>query len=132
MQKIYHQLNAQKWLILFWIFFSLVTFFLLVELAPKPQKIPHLDKIQHAVIFIILMLLAAMAWKPHSHWPANKRLAAALILYGASTELLQGIFTITRQASVYDWLADCVGIAIGLLIFAFYKKYREISHDFRV
>ncbi len=117
MQKIYHQLNAQKWPIIFWGFFSLVTFFLLIELAPKPQKIPHLDKIQHAVIFTILTLSAAMAWKPHRYW-----LAAALILYGASTELFQGLFTVTRQASVYDWLADCVGIAIGLLIFALYKK----------
>ncbi len=122
MQKIYHQLNAQKWPILFWFFFSLVTFLLLIELAPKPQKIPHLDKIQHAVIFIILMLSAAMAWKPHRYW-----LASALILYGASTELFQVLFTITRQASVYDWLADCVGIAIGLLIFVLYKKHREIK-----
>ena len=117
MQKIYRQLNAQKWPILFWGFFSFVTFFLLIELAPKPQKIPHLDKIQHAIIFTILTLSAAMAWKPHRYW-----LAAALILYGASTELFQGLLTVTRQASVYDWLADCVGIAIGLLIFALYKK----------
>jgi VanZ family protein len=117
MQKILKQILQQKWQILFWAFLSLVTFLLLIELAPKPQKIPHLDKIQHAVIFTILTLSAATAWKPHIYW-----LVAALILYGASTELFQGLFTVTRQASIYDWLADCVGIAIGLLIFALYQK----------
>ena len=114
---IYRQIYQQKWAIFFWILISLVTFLLLIELPPKPQTIPYLDKIQHAIIFIILMLSAAMAWKPHRYW-----LAAALILYGASTELLQGMFTITRLASVSDWLADVAGICIGLLIFVIYQK----------
>jgi VanZ family protein len=117
MQTIYRQIYQQKWAILFWILISLVTFLLLIELPPKPQTIPYLDKFQHAFIFIILYLFAAMAWKPHKYW-----LAAALILYGATTELLQGMLTITRLASTNDWLADVAGIFIGLLLFIIYEK----------
>lgn len=114
MRQIFHPIWLKKWVILFWGFFSLVSFFLLIELPPKPQSIEYLDKLQHAFIFIVLTVFATMAWKPYKY-----RLAAALILYGATTELLQAMFTVTRQASADDWLADIAGIIIGLSVFAF-------------
>jgi len=36
-----------------------------------------------------------------------------LAAYGMSIELMQGAFTLTREASVLDWLADVMGIALA-------------------
>jgi VanZ family protein len=109
---LWQQIWQKKWVILFWASLIIVTFLLFIELPPKPEGIPYLDKIQHIFIFIILYTFGAMAWKPHGYW-----FAGALILYGGLVEPLQSIFTRTRQASVYDWLADVAGVAIAFIFF---------------
>jgi VanZ family protein len=123
MTNIFHQIVAKKWVILFWGFLTLVTILLFIELPPKPDGIPYLDKVEHAFIFIILYIFGAMAWKPHGYW-----LPAALILYGAAVEPLQSLFTLTRQASIYDWLADVAGVVIAASLTAFIKKRRANIH----
>jgi VanZ family protein len=118
--KYYQQIWQQKWVILFWASLIIVTFLLFIELSPKPEGIPYLDKIQHIFIFIILYTFGAMAWKPHRYW-----LAGALILYGGLVEPLQSIFTRTRQASIYDWLADVAGIFIAIACTRLFKQLSQ-------
>lgn len=114
------QIWQQKWLMLFWMMLGLATFLLLIELAPEPQKIPYLDKLEHATGFAVLYILGKQAYKPHAYW-----LAGALILYGGLIESLQGFLTVTRQASVYDWLADIVGVLVAILIINNLQKMKS-------
>lgn len=108
----------QKWRILFWAFLGLVTFLLLIELAPKPPSIPYLDKFEHAFVFAILYVLGMQAYKPYPYW-----LAGALILYGGIMEPIQSFCTLTRQGSVYDWLADIAGLLLAMLLMKQVAKY---------
>jgi VanZ family protein len=126
MTKLYQRiLRAMP--IIFWALLIITSAFMLIELPPKQGGWPHWDKLQHALVFLVLTLLGVIAYASKKHI-----LAIGLIAYGASTELLQGMFTITRLASMNDWLADVVGICIGLLIFTLFQKMQLSSQHERI
>ena len=101
---------------IFWAMLIATTILMLIELAPKQTGWMHWDKIQHVLVFMMLSLLGAHAYL-HRYY-----LAIALILYGAMIEVLQNMCTITRQASIYDWVTDIVGVYVGLVFFALLQK----------
>lgn len=70
------------------------------------------DKTDHVVAFLVLTLLAAMAyaWRP---WWFR---AAGLSLYGAFIEVSQGTSFIGRDASFADWVADSAAILVASAI----------------
>ena len=103
--------------ILFWILLTTTTLLMLVELATKYGGWPYWDKVQHASIFMMLTLTGSFVFQQKKTW-----MVIGLISYGAATELLQGMFTLTRLASINDWLADTTGVVIGLLILVLVKK----------
>jgi VanZ family protein len=112
---------------IFWSLLIITSVLMLIELPPKQGGWPHWDKLQHALVFLVLTLLGTIAYTSKKYY-----LAVGLIAYGASTELLQGMFTITRLASINDWLADVVGVCIGLLIFTLFQKMQLSSQHERV
>ena len=101
---------------IFWATLIITTIAMLIELAPKQTGWMYWDKVQHVLVFMMLSLLGANAYL-HKYY-----LAIGLILYGAIIEVLQNMLTITRQASIYDWVTDVVGVCIGLVIFALLQK----------
>ena len=115
--------------ILFWMLLITTTLLMLVELAPKYGGWPYWDKVQHASIFMVLTLIGSFIFRQKKTW-----VVIGLISYGAATELLQGIFTLTRLASINDWLADTTGVVIGLLILGLVKKLSPTikPHDSRI
>ncbi|MBN9220960.1 MAG: VanZ family protein [Mesorhizobium sp.] len=68
------------------------------------------DKLNHASAFAALAFLGCLGWPRH-----RVRLAIFLASVGAAIEILQGITLIGRDLDVFDWVADCIGIAFGLL-----------------
>jgi hypothetical protein len=66
------------------------------------------DKIVHASLFAALAVTG--------RWAGVSRvvLAPVLVLYAAVSEVLQGM--IGRDAAVGDWIADVVGLLLGLLL----------------
>ena len=46
----------------------------------------------------------------------SKCLYTSLIIYGAITEIMQQMFTATRFASAYDWLADVIGVLLAVFV----------------
>ncbi|MBZ9754128.1 VanZ family protein [Mesorhizobium sp. ESP6-5] len=70
----------------------------------------HYDKANHASAFAILAFLGSLGWPGR-----KKRLIIFLALVGAAIEILQGTSLIERDLDVFDWIADCVGMACGLL-----------------
>ena len=93
-------------------FAGVVVLSLVVLFAPAgdvPAAPPGVDKVVHAALF--LALAATGRW-------ASLRtglLGPALVAYAAGSEVLQGLPAIGRTSSVADWLADVVGVLVGVL-----------------
>ncbi|WP_095198653.1 hypothetical protein [Mesorhizobium carmichaelinearum] len=69
------------------------------------------DKLNHASAFATLAVLGGLGW------PRRKiTLVIFLALVGAAIEVLQGTTLIDRDLDVFDWVADCIGIAGGLVV----------------
>ncbi|MBS3740056.1 VanZ family protein [Candidatus Bipolaricaulota bacterium] len=84
--------------------------------------ITGMDKLVHAGEFTLYALLGYRAIKYYVK--AEKTihtLAGVSVIYGTLTELSQ-LFFYYRSASVLDWLANVLGITIGLMIIILHKK----------
>jgi hypothetical protein len=73
-----------------------------------PESAPGVDKIVHGTVFLALAATG--------RWAGIRAvvLAPVLVLYGAVSEVLQAMTPLSRSGSVTDWLADLVGLALGL------------------
>ncbi len=110
---------ARYALLLFWLLIGAITFLLLKEQNPS-VIVPYLDKIIHATLFAMLTAIGYLAYVKHRLW-----LYLGLICYGAITELLQGIYTQTRHASVGDWIADVVGVLLCVIFIYKLKTFTQ-------
>ncbi|MFC7450041.1 VanZ family protein [Rhodococcus daqingensis] len=84
-----------------------------------PSGPPNSDKITHLLMFAALAYAARFA---------GFGVTAVIVwagLYAAVSEVLQGLLPIHRSASVWDWVADVVGVAIGLVIFRAWQAGRR-------
>ena len=99
---------------IFWGLIALVTKLLLMEYSGSLPSFPHSDKVIHACLFAMLTLAGYLAYANYSKW-----LYTNLIIYGAITEIMQQMFTATRFASVYDWLADLIGVLLAVFVIKF-------------
>ena len=119
-----HKITLQSFSgFLFWLLIMFTTVLMLIELAPKQGGWPYWDKVQHATIFAVLTSLAVFAYRQ-----LIIGLCVGLAAYGALIECLQSMITITRTASVGDWLADVAGIAIGLLLWLMLNKLMLVKN----
>jgi membrane associated rhomboid family serine protease len=86
--------------------------------ADVPSAPPGVDKLVHGSLFAALALTG--------RWAGMTRgvLAGVLVLYAAASELLQGIPVLQRDPSVGDWVADVVGILVGLLLWDLVSRRR--------
>ena len=110
---------------LFWLLVVLTTFLMLIELKPQAAGWIYADKLQHIIIFIILASSGFSAYF-HKRWLVT----SGLIFFGLAIEGLQSAFTLTRQASVADWIADVVGVTIAIGIVAIINKIK--SNPFQI
>lgn len=114
-----HRLSSsnfiKKWAsILFWTaLFTTTVLMFIPDKSSQNTGFKHWDKVQHALVF---MLLIKLAWLAYPH----KKLftALSLVIFGAVIEILQTILTTTRIGSTGDWMADIVGILLGICICA--------------
>lgn len=68
------------------------------------------DKLLHVAAFVVLSLLASLAY------PSARlmKLAVGLIAFGAFIEIVQAIPATGRDASFWDWLADVLAVIVTL------------------
>ena len=90
-----------------------------IDPAGRGPGIPYFDKLLHAAAFAglaVLTCLAVAAFRPPS---TGILLAMVTILavYAAADELTQG-FVRHRVPDAKDWVADVLGIVIGVVAFA--------------
>jgi VanZ family protein len=75
-----------------------------------PTAPPGVDKLVHATLF------AALAVSGRWAGLGAVRLAVALAVYAAGSELIQGLTPLNRSMSLADWVADAAGILLGLAL----------------
>jgi VanZ family protein len=109
--------------IFFWLLLGFVTFLLLIEQEKSITAIVHLDKIIHATVFAIVTAVGYLAYAKYPWW-----LYLGIITYGGLTELLQDIYTLTRHASIYDWIADIAGVLVCIILIKPLKKLLQQSY----
>ena len=75
-----------------------------------PAAAPGVDKLVHASLFAALAV--------SGRWAGVQRtpLVTLLVLYGAGSEVVQGLTPLDRSASVADWLADVAGVLLGSFV----------------
>jgi len=103
--------------------FALVLVVSLVVLFTPDSAVPvgpaGTDKVVHVALFAALTytgVLAGLAWGPAT---------VAMLGYAAVSEVVQALPDLGRSASVADWAADAVGVAVGLAaVFALRRTRR--------
>jgi VanZ family protein len=89
-------------------------------------KIPHLDKLVHAVIFAVFAyLLNYGLYRQKNAFLKTHNYTITLfagVVYGVITEWIQFSFIPERSGELTDWLADVAGTIAGIIIFHFTRK----------
>lgn len=135
------------WKILFVLYLAAVAYICFAGQGGLPKlmewhfPIPA-DKCVHFLMFLPFPLLGTMAVLPHNHTvipsaveesprrdPRVILILLGMILLGCAiagtTELVQGLIP-DRSKDVYDFIADCLGLLTGALLFsAFYPCLRK-------
>ena len=83
-------------------------------------KLYQLDKLIHVIMFMIGFYLFAIAIKEQQKSQFITHIVISFITYGLFLEILQGLIFNERSADILDWLADIIGVFLGLCIF---KKF---------
>ena len=103
--------------------------FLASSISTIPSELPEFsfrDKIIHITEF---MILGSLMWRSAKRWnleiKSNRFKTLVFVIgaiYAASDEIHQ-LYVPGRNGSFYDWLADIIGLAIGLATtYIFYNK----------
>lgn len=101
----------------FWVVLTGVVVLSLMPVAHLPPLAFDVwDKAQHAFGFAVLTLLGLWAYPG---W--MRQLLAGLLLLGALIELAQGASG-WRHGDWLDLLADAIGVVLGLMVWAVYRR----------
>ena len=84
------------------------------------------DKALHAIAYFVdtLAILFALVWRPGREgrrFESALWVAIVILAVGGLIEIVQGRFA-DRDAQFTDWIADAVGIALALLVFAVARR----------
>jgi membrane associated rhomboid family serine protease len=81
-----------------------------------PSAPPGVDKVIHTALFAALAL--------SGRWAGIGRpvLPILLVAYAAVSEVVQGLGPLDRSASVADWVADVIGLLLGLALWRFLAR----------
>ena len=99
--------------------FALLAYLLMGLPSGPPSTIPYQDKIEHIIAFagVTGPGLLALSRRYWFFWIAH------MVVFGAGTEIFQGLMSAHRQASGWDFLADCVGIAAATLVANYLRRW---------
>lgn len=86
-----------------------------IAMTPGSMGAPTLfgrDKLDHLSAFAAITLVARSGWPDQSRWLT----AVIVLLYGVAIEFGQSLDFVGRTASVFDIMANMIGIALGLSV----------------
>ena len=129
MQNLIKSLLESKQLLVISIIYSVfITIIFLIPTNEMPELSNFLipiDKIIHVFIFLALTFL----WLSYINSLLNNTKPIVLffilvvcLLYGILIEVIQEFYVSSREAEVFDVIADLLGVSLGLLFFRNYKN----------
>lgn len=84
----------------------------LMPTTPRQVVIPHLDKLIHGTSYALLATFATCIFQQkNARWKA----IIWLIFFGGLIELAQGYFPTGRTMEFADFIANTIGIGLGVL-----------------
>ena len=94
------------------------------------NSIPNFDKFVHVGMYFGFMSVIILEHRNSIH-NLRQLLMVGLIpaFYGILMEIFQATLTQTRTGSVFDELADCVGILISIFIWLWFNQSKKIKSD---
>jgi len=93
------------------IIFALAVLAVSLEPGGVQSQVQYMDKVLHAVVYGILTFITGLAW------PQLRKIILFIVAvgYGGLIEVLQGLMSQGRTASIWDGVANGFGALIGLL-----------------
>src|SRR4051812_36789958 len=88
-----------------------------------PPEVHNIDKVFHFTAYAVLAGLLATTWQLSSGILTARHLRwiwCTVAIFGALDELTQ--IAVSRDCSIWDWAADVVGAACGLLAFVWVRR----------
>jgi VanZ family protein len=96
------------WKLSFWSLLVLTLWLSLIPVSQLPSELHFWDKAEHALGFAGLGFLGCLSYPGRTRW-----VVVGLVLFGAAVECAQAL-TGWRTGDWADWVADCVGLALGM------------------
>lgn len=115
--KITQRLLERKYFIIAFFWTGLITWLSLVSFENIPKvsvSIPGKDKIIHFVFYFVFVFLWTKALNIQK-WKQQIIMVLSAIFYGIIIEIFQDVFTLTRNADIFDIVANTFGAIIGCL-----------------
>ena len=107
-----YTLFAAAWFVLLW------AALLRESGGHMPPPFPHFDKAAHFALFFAQIWLLAKAFIHDGLKIPYRGLLAFALLFAAGSEWAQAAFTVTREGSVGDGIADMLGASAALWLAA--------------
>jgi len=115
--KIIKHLSERNFLVLAITWTIGITIASLVSFNTVPKiDLPGNDKLIHFLFYFVFVVLWSLA-KKQTYFKIKYDLliVAFAIVYGIIIEVLQGVLTQTREADIYDALANSLGAFVGFI-----------------
>lgn len=114
------------WLALFWTF--VIAVLCLVSFSEVPKVgLQDADKYVHFTFHFVFMWLWFLYFKSRKNELGKTKTIFLVFLlsflYGISVEIMQGLFTATRKADLFDVLANTSGALTAGIAIVIYQKY---------
>ena len=77
----------------------------------------HLDKLIHIILFMLGVYFFAIAFQEKQRKMFLIPLIISFISYGGFLEIMQSVIFKNRFSDIYDWIADIIGVFIGVIFF---------------
>jgi VanZ family protein len=119
MNKIFNYSKLPAWVIII----GILCFTPGNEFKKVHIPIPHFDKIVHfAMFFILAFFIKGQYWKKMISWQVYKGYIFLALLYGVLIEVIQYNWIYMRSGDWIDWLFDCAGLVVSIIIFRFWPE----------
>ena len=93
----------------------ILVLFITISCLEPPRYVPNLhlwDKLEHALAFFGLTFWFGGLVRRRAY----PLLVLWMLLFGAGIEVAQGVMGLGRDADVWDWVADSVGVALAITL----------------
>ena len=116
-------------LVLFWTIANTITSLVNLNKIPRINVLEK-DKTVHFLFYFVLTLTWNFALqKKYKNWALKYIIVFVVIGYGIVIEVLQEVLTKTRQADLYDVIANSAGALVALIVI-FWLKNKTFEKKF--